>query len=186
LAVHAGSVYGPSYLLDLFLDHGLVAVHAGSVYRPSYLLDLFLVHVLVTVHASPVPRLPAGPVPDPCAAGSPCRFFLWTQLPAGAVPDPCAGAEVNAVSVHRPDYLLDLFLVHVLMAVHAGAVYEESTAGTAPECCGMGAPLCRVLAPSAAAQEVLRLLEYCLSEAEKLAETIPSLKKQCVIIDMVV
>jgi hypothetical protein len=32
----------------------------------------------------------------------------------------------------------------------------------------MGAALCRVLAPSAAAQEVLRLLEYCLSEEEKL------------------
>ncbi len=100
----------------------LVQVHAGSVYGLSYLLDLFLIHVLLAVHGG---------------------------------------------SVYRPSYLLDLFLVHVLLAVHAGAVYDESTAGTAPECCGMGAALCRVLAPPTAAQEVFRLLEYCLSEEEK-------------------
>ncbi len=78
---------------------------------------------------------------------------------------------VHAGSVCSPSYLLDLFLIHVLLAVHAGAVYDESTAGAAPECCGMGAALCWVLAPSTAAQEVLSLLEYCLSEEEKLAET---------------
>ncbi len=73
VAVHAGSVYGPSYLLDLFLVHVLLAVHAVPVPRLDYLLEQFLVHVLVAVHASPVPRLPAGPVPGPCACSSLCK-----------------------------------------------------------------------------------------------------------------
>ena len=79
--------------------------------------------------------------------------------------------SVHTGSVYGPSYLLDLFLIHVLLAVHAGAVYDKTTAGTTLECCGMGAALCWVLAPSAAAQEVLRLLEYCLSEEEKLVGT---------------
>ncbi len=72
------------------------------------------------------------------------------------------------------------------MAVHAGAVYDESTAGGALECCGMCAALCGVLAPATAAQKVLRLLEYCLSEEEILAETSPSLKKLFLIIILMV
>jgi hypothetical protein len=114
-----------------------------SIYRPAYLLERFLVHVQVAVQTGFYLQtcLPTEAVPGPCAGGSPYRFLSTDLLSYWSSSWSMCKWQSIQVSIYRPAYQLEQFLVHVQVAVHTGFYLQTCLPTEAvPGPCAGGSP----------------------------------------------